>query len=171
MSDTTSETDQAPVLGTINAAEADESLNAAPKRLPDPPADPGLSLPRGAWLRLVVSGGFRFSTREITVFNDGRLTYRKEATPMNGKIVLARQLTDEQLNPFRELVEKTDLATLSEHDPGRLGGDRVVYECLVRQQRKRYTIEAFQGNIPEAFAEIIRALGPLVEVIADETQV
>ena len=41
-------------------------------------ADDRLKLPRGAFIALRQSGGLRFSTREVIVYNDGRVISRRQ---------------------------------------------------------------------------------------------
>jgi len=132
---------------------------------------PVAPLPRGAWLRLEVSGGLVFRSTIATLFNDGRLTYRQSAWPGNGELLLVRRLTDEQLSDCRATVEQIDLAELAQHEARPAGGDRLNYALTVRYNRKTYNVEALQGALPEALATIVRKVGEMVRVAADETDV
>ncbi len=105
------------------------------------------------------------------LFNDGRLTYKQSASPVAGQLVLARQLIDAQVEEFKRTIAAIDLAELAAHEPSRYGGDRLAYELTLRSNRKLYDVEALQGALPKPLAQIVRQLGELVRVAAEETEV
>ncbi|MFL5806340.1 MAG: protealysin inhibitor emfourin [Roseiflexaceae bacterium] len=154
------------ILGRIPRGPADSRMQQ-PAQAPEPQQP----LPRGAWLRLYASGGLVFRTSELVVFNDGRLTYKQSASPGVGQTLLVRQLTDAQIDELRHTIEAIDFAALVARDAGRQGSDRFAYELTVRAGRKTYTVEALQGAVPPPLAQLIRQLGQLVRVAAEETEV
>jgi hypothetical protein len=158
------------ILGRLPRGSADSHLKVR-SRLPDPPPEPRPQLPKGAWLRLRISGGLVFRSSEALLFNDDRLTYKQSASPVSGQLVLARRLTSTQAGELRQMIAEIDLAALAEHDAGRLGADRLAYELTLRSNRKLYVVEALQGALPEPLAQIVRQIGQLVRVAAEETEV
>ena len=56
-------------LGRLSSGPRDDRLQAADDRL---------KLPRGAFIAFRQSGGLRFSTREVAVYNDGRVIWRRQ---------------------------------------------------------------------------------------------
>jgi emfourin len=158
------------ILGRIPRGPADSRLRSGPA-LPAEAPEPQQPLPRGAWLRLSASGGLVFRTTELIVFSDGRLTYKQSASPVAGQTLLARQLTGPQIDELRGTIEAIDFAALATGDAGRQGSDRFAYELMLRAGRKTYTVEALQGAVPPPLAQLIRQLGQLVRVAADETNV
>jgi hypothetical protein len=163
-------TAQASILGRIPRGPADSRLRPEPAQLAEAP-EPQQPLPRGAWLRLYASGGLVFRTSELVVFSDGRLTYKKSASPADGQTLLVRQLVDAQIDELRRTIEAIDFAALAARDTGRQGSDRFAYELTVRAGRKIYAVEALQGAVPPPLAQVIRQLGQLVRVAAEETDV
>lgn len=158
------------VLGRIPLGESDATLGEVvpPLRVSRRrrEASEAARLPRGAWLRLRAAGGIVFRTSETTVFEDGRLTYRSSPTAVYGQTLLARELTDAQVQGLRALINSLDMDSVT-GGSGR-GRDTITYELTVRAERRTQTIEAAQGTMPEAFGQIIHELGELVRVGADE---
>jgi Emfourin len=157
------------ILGRIPRGPADSQLR--PARPAEAAAETRQPLPKGAWVRLRASGGLLFRTSELVVFNDGRLTYKQSASPVAGQTLLARQLTSAQTDELRRTIEAIDFAALAARDMGRQGSDRLAYELSLRTGRKTYTVEALQGAVPQTLAQLIRQLGQLARVGAEETDV
>jgi len=161
------DSERGSILGRIPQGPADSQLHPAPAQ----PAETRQPLPKGAWLRLTASGGLVFRTSELTIFNDGRLTYKQSASPLAGQTLLVRQLTDAQIDELRRTTEALDIAALVARDVGPQGSDRFAYELTLRTGRKTYTVEALQGAVPQPLAQLIQQLGQLARVGAEETEV
>ena len=103
-----------------------------------------LKLPRGAFIALRQSGGLRFSTREVTVYNDGRVIWNRQ-----GKLAEAgsRHITSEEVAELIDLIEHSGLRELP-NPIGRQSPDGYAYELVARFGRKSTAIEFFDGSIP-----------------------
>jgi hypothetical protein len=123
-------------LGRLSSSPHDDQLQAAADRL---------RLPRGAFIALRQSGGLRFSTREVTVYNAGRLIWNRQ-----GKLAAengSRRITPAEVAELKELIKQSGLWELS-NSIGRPSPDGYVYELIARLGRKSTAIEFFTGNIP-----------------------
>jgi hypothetical protein len=103
-----------------------------------------LKLPRGAFIALRQSGGLRFSTREVTVYNDGRVIWNRQ-----GKLAEegSRRITPAEVAELKELIKQSGLLGLP-HPIGRPSPDGYAYELIARAGRKSTSIEIFTGSIP-----------------------
>ena len=110
------------------------------------------------------SGGLRFSTREVTVYNDGRVTWQRQ-----GKLDAeegSRRITPDEVVEIKDLIEHSGLWELS-NPIGQPNPDSYAYELVVRFERKSKLIEFYDGSIP---AEIRPLLAQLTALIVDNTQ-
>jgi hypothetical protein len=151
--------------GSIRLAEqpADTGLPARkPRRKPAEPAgDDRPILPRGALVIMRRSGGLRFSSREIAVYRDGRVTYWRSEVGAPGEARTVRQLTEGQVAKLRGALEKIDFAR-KRFAAGRQNPDAFAYEIAARVGRATHFVEAFEGSIPRALTPLIRQLGRLM---------
>lgn len=161
------------VLGSIPAGPRDTTLGglrtgatSVPDRpvVPPPPplfssADDQLRLPRGGWVAMRKSGGFKFSWREIFVYQDGRVKYVSSDRTSHVKMPAAR-LNDNQKFELRRTLAETQFpaaSTNARHSP-----DTFAYELVARVGRKVYTAEVFEGSIPGSLAPLIQHLQRLM---------
>jgi hypothetical protein len=150
----------------IPGGPRDAELNAGPPpsatshRKPALPADDKLTLPRGALVAMRKSGGFRFSSRTIVVYRDGRAIY-EISTPAAEAPGLWR-LTDEQLVELYGALEQANFPRLPAAT-GRHNPDAFAYEIVARVRRRLYAAEVFDGSIPPSLAPLIRQLGQLMQ--------
>lgn len=164
--------EQPAVLGRIPTGPADTTLeeSAPPPRIPRRRQRESSSterMPKGAWLRVRASGGMVFRSSEIVVFEDGRLTYRASPTAVYGQTLLARELTDGQLQELRAAVGNLSFANEGARGPHR-GRDTIAYEFEVRDGQTIKSLEAFQGVMGDDVAGVVHQLSELVRVNADE---
>lgn len=146
------------VLGRLADGPYDTQLGGGAGRpqadpIPAPPEVEGLKLPRGALLALRKSGGFRFSSRVIAVYRDGRVSVRNE-TPPRARPRIVQTLNADELADLRRLLDASDLPNLVP-TPGRHNPDAFAYELVARIGRKVYAAEVFDGSIPAALAPLI----------------
>jgi hypothetical protein len=123
-------------LGRLSSGPHDDRLQAADDRL---------KLPRGAFVALRQSGGLRFSTREVAVYNDGRVIWNRQ-----GKLAAengSRQITPAEVAELKELIKQSGLRELP-NPIGRPSPDGYAYELIARAGRKSKLIEFFDGSIP-----------------------
>ena len=171
--------DEEPVLASIPEGPRDTRLegDAAPSRIAGdarptaksparnpaaqaPEREEALTLPEGAWLAMRKSGGLLFSSREVAVYEDGRVTGSAIGGGRPQRDVPPRRLGVAQLAALRRAVEQIDFARLPE--AGRQGGDAFVYELAVRRGRATHAVEVFEGAIPEQLVPLIEQLNRLL---------
>ncbi len=170
--------EQLSFQGSIRPADQPAGATAParqPSRKKAAPAGPAVDdrpiLPRGAFVIMRRSGGLRFSSREIAVYGDGRVTYRRSeagarvlrlrASPSAQDVRAVRQLTEGQVAKLRGALEKIDFAQ-KRFAAGRQNPDAFAYEIVARVGRAAHFVEAFEGSVPRAFEPLIRQLGRLM---------
>ncbi len=119
-----------------------------------------LALPEGAWLAMRKSGGLLFSSREVVVYEDGRVTGSAIGGGRPERDAPPRRLGAAQLAALRRAVEQIDFGRLPRE--GRQGRDAFVYEIAARRGRATHAVEVFEGAIPEQFASLIEQLSRLL---------
>ncbi|HTP09331.1 MAG TPA: hypothetical protein VMP08_13840 [Anaerolineae bacterium] len=120
-----------------------------------------LSLPHGAFIAFRQSGGLRFSTREVIVYNDGRVISRWQGKLGAGED--SRRITAAEVAEFKELIEHSDLFGLP-HSIGRLSPDGYAYELIARVDRRSRSIEFFDGSIPPEVRPLLAQLKALAAI-------
>lgn len=113
-------------------------------------------LPQGALIGLRQSGGLRFNTIDVVVFNDGRVQWSKIATAEGSKSG-ERKLTGPKLAALKTLIEAAALSRVK-RSRGKQPPDALAYQILSPEK----TVEVFSGAIPETIAPLIEALQKLV---------
>ncbi|MBK9714080.1 MAG: hypothetical protein IPO81_22670 [Kouleothrix sp.] len=160
------------VLGKIPDEPRDSELSVNPQpspashRRPAPPPpsadDPEqLTLPRGALVAMRKSGGLSFSSREIVVFRDGRVAYRRSGAAGHAPAGEPTRLTAAQLDDLLAALRAVDFARLAPAAGGQ-PPDRFAYEIVARPRRRIKVAEVFDGSIPETVAPLIRQLRALM---------
>ncbi len=144
-------------LGHLSSGLHDDRLQAADDRL---------KLPRGAFLVVRQSGGLRFSTREVTVYNDGHLIARRQGKLGAGEG--SRRITPAEVAELKELIEQSGLWELSP-SIGRQSPDGYAYELIARVGRKSKAIEFFDGSVPAKVQSLLAQLKPLMAVEEEQT--
>jgi hypothetical protein len=110
---------------------------------------PSHRLPAGAWLRLTISGGLLFRTRDLVLYRDGRVAL--DGAPSESPV-----LSPARLATLRQLIEAADLGRLP--PPGQQPSDGNAYEIVVRQGHRVLRAEAVAGHIPPNLAPLLAAL-------------
>lgn len=144
-------------LGHLSSGLRDDRLQSADDRL---------KLPRGAFLALRQSGGLRFSTREVTVYNDGHLIARRQGKLGAGEG--SRRITPAEVAELKELIEQSSLWELPT-SIGRQSPDGYAYELIVRRGRRSKSIEFFDGGISAEVRPLLAQLKPLMAVEEEQT--
>jgi hypothetical protein len=150
------------VVGTLPKGAYDTGLKvnqpsspSGPQPAPTPASTDTLRLPRGALVAMRRSGGFKFRSREVVVYRDGRVNYDDgESGPRT-----VWTLSDAELAELRDLLNQANFAKLP--TAGRQNPDAFAYEIVARPARRVYSAEAFQGSIPPSLAPLIRQLNRL----------
>jgi hypothetical protein len=159
--------EQAPDLPPAPASHR-KRTRAGAGAAPSLPDEGPLALPRGGLAAMRMSGGFRFSSREIVVYRSGKITYRQLA-PAEDLTSQTRQLPLSQLVELHVALKNSGMARLM-LPGGRQSGDTFAYEIVARVGRVVRSIEVFEGSIPESLAPLIRELKQLMpqDAAADE---
>jgi hypothetical protein len=154
------------VRGVIPEGPYDDSLDADSPAPSSPPIAPGIGshqrqaaendperllLPRGALIAMRKSGGLRFSTQQIVIYEDGRVA----ASP--GTTGEARRLTDAQIAELYRTLDSIDFSQFTSKT-GRQNPDAFAYEIAVHVGRTTYRVEVFDGSIPEPLAPLTQLL-------------
>jgi len=153
------------ILGELPAGPADSQLNppptapAAPE--PRPAQEETLRLPRGGLVAMRRSGGFRFRSRAIVVYRDGRAVYDTADPDAPAGAQETRRLTDAELAELRGLLGQIGFSALPAAS-GRHNPDAYAYEIVARPVRRAYAIEVFEGSIPPHVASLIRYLSQFI---------
>ena len=143
-------------LGRLSGGPRDEHLQ--------PDAD-RLKLPRGTCLAYRQSGGLRFSTREVIVYNNGRVIARRHSKL--GASEGSRRITAEEVAALKELIAQSGLLELPQ-PIGRQSPDGYAYELIARIGRRSRSIEFFDGSIPPELQPLLARLKTLATL--DNTQ-
>jgi hypothetical protein len=152
------EPQESDVLGTLSGGAYDSGLKVNQPATPESSPANTLRLPRGALVALRRSGGFKFRSREVVVYRDGRVNYDDgESGPHT-----VWTMSDAELAELRRTIEQADLAKLPA--AGRQNPDAFAYEIVARPARRVYSTEAFQGSIPASLAPLIQQLNRLAEM-------
>jgi hypothetical protein len=119
------------------------------------------ALPRGGLVVMRRSGGLKFSSREVVVYRDGRVVYRRHDDGLTIYKGSARRLDDDQLALALRLVEQAQFPRFGGFG-GRQPPDALAYEIVARVGRRLRMAEVFQGTIPESLAPLIAWLNRLM---------
>ena len=143
------------ILGKLPGGSYDTGLKVNQPPASEPAPADTLRLPRGALVAMRRSGGFKFRSREVVVYRDGRVNYDDgESGPRT-----VWTLGDAEMAELRGLLDQAGLAKLPA--AGRQNPDAFAYEIVARPARRVYSVEAFQGSIPTSLAPLIQQLGRL----------
>ena len=150
--------DQPPApLNPPDAPQADSgpTIDQPPAPINPPEATPPdrLTLPRGALVALRRSGGFKFRSREVAIYRDGRVNYDDgESGPRT-----VWTLSDAEMAELRRALDQAGFGKLPA-SIGRQNPDAFAYEIVARPARRAYAVEVFQGSITESLAPLIRQI-------------
>ena len=157
-------------LGKIPKGERDAKVDNAPKpaetkndNAPKPVESKiqRLELPRGAFIAFRKSGGLKFSSREIVIYPDGRVSYGGADTSTDWKSRAVRKMNDAQITTLRKTLDRTNFFR-AQSSQGKHGGDAIAYEIIVRLGSRSNAIELFSGTIPESLSPLVEQLNKLV---------
>lgn len=125
-----------------------------------PPAaaacDDRLVLPEGALVAMRRSGGFRFSSREVVIYHDGRVAVDSDAAGQAAPVII-RRLSYKDLS---ELYNALDGANFPQPPAahGHQNADAYAYEIVTRSGTALHSVEVFDGTIPTQLAPLLRFL-------------
>ena len=158
--------DQKPVpdagLGSISKAERDTKLETPPAK----PAVPKIEtlrvqLPLGAFIAFRKSGGLKFSSREIVLYPDGRVSFGGADLSKEVYARATRQLNNGQIFDLRKLLDRANFFRLPSAT-GNQPPDSYAYEIVARLGSRSNFVEVFDGGIPDALKPLIDKLSALM---------
>src|SRR5438046_1482405 len=94
----------APVKGLGGLRKPEQSGTTSPAPVPSAPGDEQLALPDGGIVAMRRSGGFRFTSRQVTVYQDGTVEV-KDAAPGSRKVPTTWKLRDKELASLYRLLD------------------------------------------------------------------
>ena len=123
--------------------------------------DDRLQLPRGAFIAYRQSGGLRFSTREVIVYNDGRVIARRQGRFDAGEG--SRCIPAEEVVILKESIAQSSFFVLPQ-PIGQPNPDGYAYEIVARFKRKTRLLEFFDGSIPSELQSLLAQLKTLATI-------
>ena len=137
-------------LGVI-PKERDSKLDApAPKH-------ERLLLPLGAFIAYRKSGGLKFSSREIVIYPDGRISYGGPDLSKQIYDRATRKLNDGQIARLRKTLDQTGFFRLASAQ-GNQPPDSFAHEIAARLGNRSHMVEVFDGGIPASLAPLLEQL-------------
>jgi len=133
-------------LGKLSDGPRDDRLQADDDRL---------KLQRKAFIAFRQSGGLRFSTREVIVYNDGRVITRRQGKLGAGEG--SQRITPDEVAELKKMIEQSGLVGLP-RSIGSQSPDGYAYELIARVSRKSKAIEFFDGSIPAEVQPLLAQL-------------
>jgi hypothetical protein len=119
-----------------------------------------LQLPRGAFIAFRQSGSLRFSTREVIVYNDGRVIFRQRGKP--AEATNTQRISREAVAELQDMLDQSGFFDLPA-SIGRPSPDGHAYEILARARRTTRQVETFTGSVPAALRPMIQQLQKLMQ--------
>lgn len=135
------------------------SAEASPPGQYGPPAtegrDTGLQLPADALVALRRVGGFRFTSKQVTIYQDGRV--EMEGAGVNADSAHSHSLSDAEFAEVYRALEAADFANLPSQ-AGRQSPDGYAYEIAADLSGNHYSAVAYDGGIPAQLAPLLKFL-------------
>jgi hypothetical protein len=120
-----------------------------------------LQLPKGALVAFRRSGGLKFSSREIAIYPNGRITYGGTDVPRNASARVPQKLTDAQIASVRQLLDKANFFR-SVSSKGQQPPDAMAFEIAAQADNRSSYIEVFEGKIQDSLMPLIQQLSKLI---------
>lgn len=113
-----------------------------------------LELPRGALVAMRVSGGIRFTTQEMVIYPDGRVTAGAGDTAKVAYHRAQRSMADAYVVKLRKLLDQSGFYTAKpgESQPS---PDGYAYEITSRIGSKHNHIEVYTGTMPGGIQSLV----------------
>ena len=146
-----------PAPPTVEPAPATSPVEPAPTAPPPPTRAEPLELPRGALIVMRKSGGLKFTSLEVVIYPDGRVTFGGGDNAKHDFERAARRLLDVQIVRMRRALESSGffrMKSASGHQPP----DGYAYELAARVGIQSNLIEFFTGGIPASLTALVEQL-------------
>ena len=150
-------------LGAIPQGESAARLESKPAptshQKPARPKIERLQLPKGALIAFRKSGGLKFSSREIVIYPDGRVSYGGTDLPKQASA--PQKLGEAQIAELRRMLDQSGFFRLVLAG-GQQPPDSYAYEIVAQIDAKSNYVEVFDGKIPESLMPLIQRLARLL---------
>jgi len=152
-------------LGAVPHGEHDAKLESKPAptshQKPVRPKIEPLQLPKGALIAFRKSGGLKFSTREIVLYPDGRVSFGGPDVSKEVYARVPRKLNDAQIARLRKTLDHVNFFRMTSAQ-GDQPPDSFAYEIIARTGNRTNYVEVFDGSIPDALMALIQQLSALM---------
>ena len=152
------------------AASKNDTGAGSDDQAPDPsaPAAPAaaaaekpMELPKGAFIAYRKSGGLKFSSREVVVYPDGRVTFDGGDTAKTSLTRAARRMSDAQIMRLRRTLEQINFFGM--HPPASAPDpDGFVLEIAARLGSKNNAIEVNAAGLSGGLTALVDQLTQLL---------
>jgi hypothetical protein len=150
-------------LGAIPPGKRDAKVESKPAptshQKPERPKIERLQLPKGALIAFRKSGGLKFSSREIVIYPDGRVSYGGSDLPKQAGT--PQKLGGAQIAELRRMLDQSGFLRLMLAG-GPQPPDSYAYEIVAQIDAKSNYVEVFDGRIPESLMPLIQRLVKLI---------
>ena len=116
-----------------------------------------LGLPPDGLVAMSRSGGLRFTSRDVIVYKNGLVEVDRDPALSSTKSKATRILNDQDLAELYRVLDAINFSELPVTS-GRPNPDAYAYEIVARIGGADYSVEAFDGSIPEQLSPLIRLL-------------
>jgi hypothetical protein len=120
-----------------------------------------LQLPKGALIAFRKSGGLKFSTREIVLYPDGRVSFGGPDVSKEAYAHVPRKVNDAQIARFRKMLDHINFFRMASAQ-GDQPPDAFAYEIVARAGNRVNYVEVFDGSLPDALTPLIQQLSALM---------
>ncbi len=144
-------------VGEKPQGERDAKLETKPA----PPKLGRLALPKGVLIAFRKSGGAKFSSREIVVYPDGRVSFGGPDVSKEAYAHVARKLNDAQIARLRRTLDQVGFFRMQPAQGDQLP-DAFAYEIVARLGARSNYVEVFDGSIPDTLTPLIQQLSALM---------
>jgi hypothetical protein len=157
------ETELASIPKGERASKLETKSAPQPHQKPAPPKIETLrvQLPLGAFIAFRKSGGLKFSSREIVLYPDGRVSFGGADLSKEVYARATRQLNNAQIFDLRKLLDRAGFFRL-QSATGNQPPDSYAYEIVARLGNRSNFVEVFDGGIPDALKSLIDKLSVLM---------
>lgn len=157
------ETELAAIPKDERASKLESQPAPKPQQEPAPPKIETLrvQLPLGAFIAFRKSGGLKFSSREIVLYPDGRVSFGGADLSKEIYARAPRQLNNAQIFDLRNLLDRAGFFRLPSA-AGNQPPDSYAYEIVARLGKRSNFVEVFDGGIPDALQPLIDKLSALM---------
>lgn len=155
------ETELASIPKGERASKLESKPKPQPHQKPAPPKIEKLQLPLGAFIAFRKSGGLKFSSREIVLYPDGRVSFGGADLSKEVYARATRQLNNAQIFDLRKVLDQAGFFRL-QSAAGKQPPDSYAYEIVARLGSRSNFVEVFDGGIPDALQPLIAKLSALM---------